>query len=90
MNKKQHGSEELDYQIAGHLASYWLPRGTARKVILFVFLILALKYFLRDDYLLVLLMLLLASFFSPRMVGELVNFVGKVARIINSFFKFFN
>lgn len=90
MNKEHDDLNELEDQIAGHLASSWLPRDTGRKIILFIFLILAVKYFMQSDYVLVLLMLLIASIFSPRMVGELANFAGKTVRVINNFFKFFN
>lgn len=87
MNKKQHDLKELDDQMAGYLASSWLPRGSVRKVILFVFLILAFKYFMQSDYLLTIIMLILASLFSPRAVGELVNFAGKVVGSANRTFK---
>ncbi len=90
MNKEHDELKELEDNIAGHLASSWLPRDTGRKIILFIFLILAVKYFMRSDYVLVLLMLLIASIFSPRMVGELANLAGKTVRVINNFFKFFN
>lgn len=90
MNKKHDDLKELEYQIAGHLASSWLPRDTTRKIILFVFLILAIKYFMQDDYLITVLMLIFASFFSPRIVGELAHLAGRITRLINGFFKFFN
>ncbi len=90
MNKEHNELKELEDNIAGHLASYWLPQGTTRKIILFVFLILAIKYFMQDDYLLTTIMLVLASLFSPRAMGELVHFIGRIVGMIGRFFKFFN
>ena len=83
MNKEKHISDQL----AGRLASSWLPVGLTRKIILIVFLILAFKYFIQSDYLIALIMLILASLFSPRAVGEIVNFVGKIVGSINRTFK---
>lgn len=90
MNKEHDELKELDANIAGRLASSWLPQGTTRKIILFVFLILAIKYFMQDDYLLTIIMLVLASLFSPRAMGELVHFIGRIVGMIGRFFKFFN
>lgn len=87
MNKEHNN---LEAQIAGHLASSWLPRDTGRKIILFILLIFAIKYFMQDDYLFTIIMLVLASLFSPRAMGELVHFTGKVVGMIGGFFKFFN
>lgn len=88
MNKEK--EQHINDQIAGHLTSSWLPKGLTRRIILFVFLILAFKYFIQSDYLITLVMLILASLFSPRAMGELANLLGKLTRVINNFFKFFN
>ena len=77
MDKEEH---HLEDKIAGHLASSWLPKGTIKKIILFVFLILAFKYFMQSEYLLMILMLIFMSIFSPRIMGETVNFLGKMSR----------
>lgn len=87
MNKEHNN---LEAQIAGHLASSWLPQGTTRKIVLFILLIFAIKYFMQDDYLLTIIMLALASLFSPRAMGELVHFTGRIVGMIGRFFKFFN
>lgn len=75
MNKEK--EKHISDQLAGRLAFSWLPSDLTRKIILFVFLILAFKYFIQSDYLIALIMFILASLFSPRAVGEIVNFVGK-------------
>lgn len=90
MNKEHDELKELEDNIAGHLASSWLPRDTGRKIILFILLIFAIKYFMQDDYLLTIIMLALASLFSPRAIGELVHFTGRIVGMIGRFFKFFN
>ncbi len=90
MNKEHDELKELEDNIAGHLASSWLPRDTGRKIILFIFLILAVKYFMQDDYLLTIIMLILSSLFSPRAIGELVHFIGRIVGMIGRFLKFFN
>lgn len=82
--------EDLRAQIAGSLASSWLPVRATRKFILFIFLIFAFKYFMQSDYLLTFLMLVVASLFSPRAMGELVHFTGRIVGMIGRFFKFFN
>jgi hypothetical protein len=78
MNNKENDLDVLHDQVAGHLASSWLPSGIIRKIILFVFVVLAVKFLLDDSYTLTVLMLILASFFSPRAMGELVHFIGSM------------
>jgi hypothetical protein len=86
-NHTKEKEQQISDQIAGHLASSWLPSGLTRKIILFVFVILAFKYFMQSDYLVTLIMLILASLFSPRAMGEVVNFIGKIVGSINRTFK---
>jgi len=78
MHKEENDLDVLHDQVAGHLLSSWLPDGIGRKIILFVFLGLAVKFLLDDSYLLTILMVILVSFFSPRAMGELVHFVGRI------------
>lgn len=74
--------ETLRDQMAGSLASSWLPVGVGRKIIMLVFIVLSVKFFMESSYLLAIGMCLLAGFFSPRFVGEAVSLAG---RIVGSF-----
>lgn len=70
--------ETLQAQIAGSLASSWLPVGIGRKIIMLVFIVLAVNFFRESSYLLMIVMLVLAGFFSPRIVGETVSLAGRI------------
>lgn len=64
--------------MAGSLASSWLPVGIGRKIIMLVFIVLAIHFLMESSYLLMIVMLLLAGFFSPRVVGEAVSLAGRI------------
>lgn len=69
--------ERLQSEIAGTMMSSWLPAGSARKVVALILFIAGLFGFLKISGFFILLWLLL-PFFSPRLVGEIAIFFGKM------------
>ena len=77
-NQKLHASVR-DYA-SGLLARPWLPWGIGRKVLMFLItgLIIFLIITFRSSFFLFLLLVPLC--FSPRVVGEVAMFIGKLSR----------
>lgn len=74
--------EELDSAaaaIAGYLMSDWLPEGLIRKILMFLFLIVGMIGVVKSSLWFGLLVIFAATF-SPRIVGEALNFIATLSR----------
>ena len=69
--------EQLKSQLAGAMLSSWLPADSTRKVIMLMLFLIGLYGIIKINILFVLLWLIL-GFFSPRIVGEVTVFLGKM------------
>ncbi|MDD5396519.1 MAG: hypothetical protein PHW24_00475 [Candidatus Moranbacteria bacterium] len=69
--------EQLKSQLAGAILSSWLPVDSSRKVMMLVLFLIGLYGIIKINILFVLVWLFLA-FFSPRLVGEITIFFGKL------------
>lgn len=68
---------EISATMSGYLCSFWLPRGIIRKILMFVsFAIGILGIFQWSLWLL--FFILLGCCFSPRIIGEISYFIGKL------------
>lgn len=72
--------------LAGHAMSRWFPYSFSRKIIMAIFVIIGLSAFKNDNYYF-LISFIIASAFSPRCVGEVAFFVGRVSGTISSLFR---
>lgn len=73
-------NQEVEAAISGRLLSSWFPVGAVRQII-FVFLLLcSFLNVVYGNFYLGLACILLVIFMSPRMVGELFFFVGRISR----------
>ena len=72
--------------LAGHAMSKWFPSTFSRKILMAIFLIIGLSAFKNNNYYL-LISFVIASAFSPRCVGEVAFFVGRVSGTISSLFR---
>ncbi len=73
--------EELDIAaagIAGYLMSDWLPKGLIRKILMFLFLIVGIIGVVKSSLWFGLLVIFAATF-SPRIVGEALNFIATLS-----------
>jgi len=70
-------AEQTASMISGRLLSNWLPIGIIRKVIMFT-LFLAGVYGLSKGAYYVLILWVMASMFSPRLTGEVLNLFGNL------------
>jgi hypothetical protein len=66
-------------QMAGYLLRPWLPHGATRKIIMIIIVIVALIGGVKYGQNLFFLLLLLLPCFSPRIVGEISLFIGKLS-----------
>jgi hypothetical protein len=62
-------------KMAGYLLSPWLPIGVGRKIVMVVIFLIALLGSLLNPFCLLLLIIL--PLFSPRVIGEIVSFLGR-------------
>jgi len=75
--EQQEEFPKLKASLAGVLMSSWLPADFGRKTIMLViFLVAVLGAFIANGKFLLLLLLL--PLFSPRMMGELMVFIGRM------------
>lgn len=70
---------DLHDTVSGITASTWLPSGFLRNLILIGFVIAAVHFLIQSSYLLAILMLVIASLFSPRAMGEVAHLMGRIA-----------
>ncbi len=75
--KEKEPFQKINAQLAGVLLSSWLPRDWGRKIIMLIILLLAVFGALKIDVLFLLLLLIL-PIFSPRMMGGLIMFIGRI------------
>ena len=73
-------SPGLKAQMAGYLLSPWLPHGAIRKIIMIIIALFALIGGVKFGQKLFFLLLILLPIFSPRIVGEVSLFIGKLSR----------
>jgi hypothetical protein len=71
--------ENLNSAISGQIMSAWLPYGTLRRIIFAFLMLLSVIRFVNNDNFYGFLLLFLASFMSPRVVGEVLYFFGRIA-----------
>lgn len=70
-------SPGIKSKMAGYLLSPWLPISWTRRIIMVIIIIVAI---FRISISLWFLLLFLLPLFSPRIVGEIVRFFGKINR----------
>lgn len=73
-------SPGIKAQMTGYLLSSWLPRDTKRKVMMLVIALVTLIGGLIYGQKLFFLLLLILPFFSPRIVGEVAMFLGRISK----------
>ena len=74
--------KNLNSAISGQLLSSWLPYGAIRRLIFAFLLLLAVSNFINNDNFYGFIFVFLASFMSPRIVGEVLYFFGRIAGFI--------
>jgi len=67
-------------RLAGALMSSWLPADNGRKFIMFVLLIVATYSLMQSAYIVSVISLIILCTFSPRVMGEVTIFIGKLKR----------
>lgn len=72
--------------LAGQAMSSWFPYTFSRKIFMAIFVIIGLSAFKNENYYL-LISFIIASAFSPRCVGEVAFFVGRVIGTIERLFR---
>ncbi len=70
--------KKMDAAIGGYLLSKWLPHGSIRKIIFFIFVVFAISGFLSVPEWWHYLLLFFALTMSPRVIGSLACGLGKV------------
>lgn len=73
----EHDNPGITSEIAGHLMRPWLPQGFVRRSVMLAILLLALLGLFGGAPALALFILIL-PFFSPRVVGELAMWIGRL------------
>lgn len=74
-------SNEINAAIAGQLLSSWLPSGLLRKFIFFTVIIVAMYEFIfANGKWYGFFLILIACIMSPRVVGGIAYFLGKISR----------
>lgn len=74
-------SNEINAAIAGQLLSSWLPSGSLRKIIFFAAIVVAVYEFIFSNgkwY--GFIFIFIACIMSPRVVGSVAYFLGKISR----------
>ncbi len=69
-------SPGIKAEISGYLLSQWLPSGWGRKIAMAIIFLIAVLGSFKSTWFLLLLLLL--PLFSPRIVGEVARFFGKL------------
>ena len=81
MSKEQEDLDVAMAKLSGHLMSSWIPHGALRRVIFFFLIAFGVFGVLTSsDNFLHYSSLILATVMSPRLMGELAYFLGKVSR----------
>jgi hypothetical protein len=74
--------KNLDAAFAGNSLSSWLPIGFARKIIFLLLLIATFLGLFLEPQWYQLVLLLIAAIMSPRVVGEVAYFIGKLLAVV--------
>ena len=74
--------EDLNSAISGQIMSTWIPYGALRRFIFAFLLLISVTRFFNDDTFYGFVTLFLASIMSPRVVGEVLYFFGRIAGLI--------
>jgi hypothetical protein len=80
VDEMKNANPGIKSQMAGYLLSSWLPRDTKRKVIMLIIVLTALIGGFIYGQKLFYLVLLILPFFSPRVVGEIALFLGRISK----------
>ena len=73
--------DNTDAALAGQVMSSWLPVGLVRKVIFFTLIFFAVIGIAKDSHWYHFLYIMIAAIMSPRVVGELAYFIGKLSSV---------
>lgn len=73
-------SPGIKAQMAGYLLSSWLPRDATREIIMVIIALVAIVGGFIYGQKLFYLLLLILPFFSPRIVGEVAMFLGRISK----------
>jgi hypothetical protein len=79
MSMSDQDQESVNAAIAGQVMSKWVPYGDLRRLIFFVFIVLFFYGVIKGDNAL-LLCAIPIILMSPRAVGEILYFAGRVSR----------
>ena len=79
VSMSDHDQESVNSALAGQVMSKWVPYGDLRRIIFFAFIVLFLYGVIKGDNAL-LFCAIPIIFMSPRAVGEILYFAGRVSR----------
>jgi hypothetical protein len=75
--------QNLDSAIAGQVMSSWLPYGFFRRVVCLILFVSALGKFFQAEWIDGIILAILCSLMSPRIVGESLYFLGRTVSIFS-------
>lgn len=78
-NEQRQEWDRIAAMIAGYLCSFWLPSDSIRRILMFLFLAIGVIGALQSS-LWFGLFIILGCTFSPRIVGEVLSFIGNLAK----------
>jgi hypothetical protein len=73
--------ENIESALAGQVMSAWLPIGLIRKLVFFTLLLFSAIGIATESHWYHFLLIMIAAIMSPRLVGEIAYFFGKLSSV---------